>query len=185
MMWSSRKWWITLKLQGLVTCCNWLFWSLRCCKIEFCHVMQGKIIFKILLHVISFTDIFLKWLVTPYFLFIFSSTYHLQSICKNIKNLSWQVFEKINLLHSIETHIKSCSTEGSLLREISFSFSHYFFISQFFPEWLPVNYKCVRALGLLCNAQILPIDIARAFRPQFLRNSAATGSVTLQSVGEN
>ena len=39
----STNWRITIKLKGLVTWCNWLFWSFHCCKTEFCYVMRRKL----------------------------------------------------------------------------------------------------------------------------------------------
>ena len=110
-----------------------------------------KIFLKILSHVISSTDIFLKWSGTLYFHFSFFITYHQQSICTNKykKIILKNIWKKINILGYIETHVKSYSTEGFLLRRSCCHFHANFFVSRHFPEWLRINHK-----GLSHNAQI-------------------------------
>ena len=136
----STKWWINIKLQGLVAWCYRLFWSLCCCKTEFCHVMQWKLF-------LSFTlcNFYLQisfW--NGWWPHIFFNFFNLLIICnqfsKKYQNFMREKYlKKINILRSIETHIKKALCFGRSL----YHFYAIFFISRHFPEWLCANHKCV------------------------------------------
>ena len=86
-----------------------------------------------------------RYLVTPCFLFILSSTSFAINLPKISKIYPREILEKITILHSIETHVKSCSTQSRLFAsgDLVTIFHAVFFISQHLLEWLCITYKCM------------------------------------------
>ena len=124
-----------------------------------CHAT--KIIFKILPHVISSTDIFLNGQWPHIFFSFFSSTYRLQSICKKHQKFIHEKYLKNQYfaLHR-NTHKKVAPLKALCCGRSCYHFHAIFCFSALPGMTMCHSYVC--ALDLSYNEQILGTDIARA-----------------------